>query len=374
MDLNQIITAVMLVFLVLGAADYALENKFGLGREFEEGILACGRLILCMAGFMVLAPLIAQVMGSVISPFFRALGIDPSILAGMLLANDSGGFALAMELADDPQAGQYSGLVVGAMLGTTVMLGIPTSMTFATKEERPAVIYGILCGIITIPLGCLAGGLVAGFSPKLVLMNTLPVLLLSVVLLVLLLTLGEKIVPVFSVFGKCLVGVSMFGLACGAAEALIGFTVFEGMTPLAEVFPIVGSIAIFLGGAFPFLAVVRRVFSAFFAKMGRLLGVNDVSVSGLVLALANPMPPFMMMHDMDDRGRLLNIAFLTSAGCVLGDHLAYTSQVAPQLSVPVLIGKFVGGATALAAALFLTRRRGNLSANFKKPENTLSKP
>ena len=208
----------MLCFLAVGGADYLLDGRFGLGKEFEEGILTCGRLLLVMAGFMVLVPLIARGLGPVVSPLFHALGVDPSILAGMLLANDSGGLPLALELADTREAGLFSGLVVGSMLGTTVMLGIPTVMMFATQAERPAVIYGLLCGLVTIPLGCLAGGFAAGFSAELVLRNTVPVLVLSLVLLMLLLLLKERIVPAFSAFGKLMTAISIFGLVCGAAD------------------------------------------------------------------------------------------------------------------------------------------------------------
>lgn len=291
-----------------------------------------------------------------VSPLFHAMGVDPSILAGMLLANDSGGLPLAMELADTREAGLFSGLIVGSMLGTTVMLGIPTIMMFATQKERPSVIYGLLCGLVTIPLGCLAGGLAAGFRTELVVRNSAPVLVLSVVLLVLLLLLKERIVPVFSAFGKLMTAVSIFGLVCGAAESLLGITVFPGMGTLEEVFPVVGSIAVFLGGAFTLVAVVRRVFAAALGRAGRLLYVNDSSVSALILSLANSLAAILMIHEMDDRGRLLNIAFLTSAGCALGDHLAYTNQIAPELCAPVMVGKLVGGLSALVAALLLAKR------------------
>ena len=202
MDLTQGINAVMLCFLAVGGADYLLGGRFGLGKEFEEGIVTCGRLLLVMAGFMVLAPLIARGLGPVVSPLFHAMGVDPSILAGMMLANDSGGLPLALELADTQEAGLFSVLIVGSMLGTTVMLGIPTIMMFATQAERPSVIYGLLCGLVTIPLGCLAGGLAAGFRTELVVRNSAPVLVLSVVLLVLLLLLKERIVPVFPPLGR----------------------------------------------------------------------------------------------------------------------------------------------------------------------------
>lgn len=353
MDLNQMITLVMLVFFVLGAVDYVLKNRFGLGKEFEQGIMAAGRLTLCMGGFIVLAPLIAQKLGPLISPVFRAVGVDPSMIAGMLLANDCGGAVLAMELADSPQAGQFSGLIVGSMLGTIVMLNIPTLMSFATQEERPSVIYGILCGIITVPLGCVVGGLVAGFSPNMVLKNTLPVLLLSLILLILLLALREKIVPAFSAFGRFLVAVAIFGLTCGAAESLTGYRVFDGMGTLDTVFPLVGGISLYLAGAFTLLAVARRLFAKGLSAIGQTLKINNTSVSSLLLSLANPMPTMMMIHEMDNKGRMLNVAFLSAAACILGDHLAYTAQVAPEMCVPVIAGKAVSGVVAFAVALFL---------------------
>lgn len=356
MDLNQIITAIMLVFFVVGAIDYVLDNRFGLGKQFEQGVMASGRLILCMAGFIVLAPLIAQKLGPVIAPGFRALGIDPSMIAGMLLANDCGGAALAMELADSEQAGRFSGLIVGSMLGTVIMLSIPTLMSYATEEERPSVIYGILCGVITIPLGCVAGGLAAGFSPLMVLQNTMPVFVLSLVLLVLLLVLGRKIVPAFVVFGRMLMAVSILGLICGAVECMAGRPVLEGMGTLNSVFPIVGGISIYLAGAFTLLAVVSRLFTRWLSVAGRLLKINSTSVSALLLSLANALPPIMMIHEMDDRGRMFNVAFLSSAACILGDHLAFTAQVASDMCVPVMVGKAVGGLAAFLVALWLAPR------------------
>ena len=72
------------------------------------------------------------------------------------------------------------------------------------------------------------------------------------------------------------------------------------------------------GRAFTLVAVVRRVFAAALGQAGRLLRINDSSVSALILSLANSLAAILMIHEMDDRGRLLNIAFLTSAGCALG--------------------------------------------------------
>ncbi len=49
----------MAIFAILGAIDRVLGNRFGLGKPFEEGILAMGSLALAMIGIITLAPVLA---------------------------------------------------------------------------------------------------------------------------------------------------------------------------------------------------------------------------------------------------------------------------------------------------------------------------
>ena len=51
MSIHEILIAIMAVFAVFGALDRIFGNKLGLGREFENGILAMGSLALAMLGF-----------------------------------------------------------------------------------------------------------------------------------------------------------------------------------------------------------------------------------------------------------------------------------------------------------------------------------
>lgn len=349
----MVISWIMLVFFLLGAIDYALGGRFGLSEEFVNGLMACGRLLICMSGFMILAPVIAGALGPAIAPFFRSFGADPSAIAGLLLANDSGGFALALEMADTREAALFNGLIVGAGIGTTVMFFIYMTMSSAKGAQRVPVIGGLLSGIITAPLGCLAGGFAAGFSASLVLRNSIPVLGISAFLMAVLLLFGNRVVPVFIVFGRFLELVSIFGLCCGAVAHLTGYLLIPGMDTLETVFPVVGGISIFLSGAFPLLAVVRKLFAPALDWVGRMLRVNQAGVSGLLLGLANGIPTVSMLPEMDDRGRLFAVAALVSGSCIFGDHAAYTSQVAPDLVGPVIISKAVGSITAMALAWVL---------------------
>lgn len=370
MSINEIITIIMLVFLILGAADHITGDRFGLGPEFENGILSMGRLLMYMGGFITLAPIIARLIGPITTPFFTFIGADPSIIAGILLANDSGATALALELAVDAEAGLFSGLIVGSMLGTTLMFTIMVSLSSTKGDERPAVIYGLLSGIITIPVGCIVGGIAANFSTSMVLKNSIPILFVSLLLLFLLLRFGSKLVPIFTWLGNGILSLSLLGLTVASIQQLAGITLIPGMGTLEEVFPIVGNIAIFLAGAFPFMAAIRRIFTRPLSVIGKYFCINESSVSGLLMAMANGLPPCLMLKDMDPKGRMFNVAFLVSASCLLGDHLAYTAQVAPELVGPVILGKTVAGVLALVVAQILAPRfLPETTAICNRPEN-----
>ena len=350
------IMAAASVFLVLGGMDYILHNRFGLGSEFEKGILAAGRLLLCMAGFIVLAPVIAAFLSPVISPLFRAAGWDPSVFAGLVFANDSGGAVLALEMADDPQMGRYSGLIIGAMMGTTIMFIIPLSIANTHGAKREAAMYGLLAGIITIPPGCLVGGICAGFSLKQVAWNTVPVAIIALMLVLALIFFRRGVVAALSRLGEWILVLSAAGLLIAGFQELNGIELVPGMGKLDEVYGIVGNICVFLAGIFPLLAVIRRILTRPLAGLGRILKVNESSLTGFLLAFANGIPVCSMLEEMDDKGRMINVAFLVSASCLLGDHLAYTGQADPAMCVPVLAGKLVSGLLAVLLSLVLAPR------------------
>ena len=79
--------------------------------------------------------------------------------------------------------------------------------------------------------------------------------------------------------------------------------------------------------------------------------MNDAAAAGMVATLANNIPMFGLMKDMDERGKVINVAFAVSASFILGDHLGYTAGVERELIFPMIVGKFVGGVTAVFVAL-----------------------
>ena len=354
MSFHEILIAVMAAFAVAGAIDRIFGNRWGLGKEFEEGILAMGSLALAMVGIVCLAPVLANLLKPVIVPVFAFLGADPAMFAGTILACDMGGGALAVELAASHQAAMLGGVLTGSMLGATVVFTIPVAMGILEEKDRPVMAQGILCGIVTIPLGVLAGGLTAGFPIGMVLRNLIPIVIIAALIALGLWRAENAMVRGFEVFGKMVVAVVTVGLAAAIVEALTGFVIIPGMAPISEGFETVGTIAIVLAGAFPLVFVITKLLRKPLMAAGRWLGINDAAAAGLIASLANSIATFGMVKDMNRRGKVVNIAFAVSAAFVFGDHLGFTAGFAPEMIGPMIVGKLVGGVSAIAVAMWLT--------------------
>ena len=371
MGINDIILYVMTGFMALGALDKAfLENRLGFGEKFEEGFMAMGSLMLAMGGVITLAPFLAAVLKPVIVPLYQAVGADPSMFATTLLACDMGGYPLAMQMAANPQIGRFAGIILGGMMGPTIVFSIPVALGIIEKKDHPALAKGILIGMVTIPLGCLAGGLMMlgeGFTLLTLILNIVPVLIVSI-----LIAAGLKFVPSamikgFSAFGKVVVALITVGLAMGIVEALSPYRFFpEGspyaLVPLTESYAVIGSIAIVLAGAFPMVTFITKVFKAPLLVFGRKLGMGDIAAAGMVATLANNIPTFTMMKDMDERGKIINVAFAVSAAFVFGDHLGFTAGVERGLILAMIVGKLVAGIAAVVLACRVTPQNASPDA------------
>lgn len=355
MSINEIIIYLMVIFSVLGAIDRIIGNRFGLGEKFEEGIQAIGALSLSMVGIIALAPVIANLLKPVIVPIFGLFGADPAMFAGSILANDMGGAPLARELALTEDAANFGGLIVGSMLGPTIVFTIPVALGIIEESDRKYLATGVLSGVITVPIGSLFGGLAAGYSFGMILRNLIPIILFALLIAFGLWKFERAMIIGFTWFGKFVVAVITIGLAAGIVESLTGLTLIPGMNPLSEGFEVVADIAIVLSGAFPLVYVITRVFQKPLLGLGRLLHMNETAAAGLVASLANSIPMFGMMKDMDNRGKIINVAFAVSAAFVFGDHLGFTAGFNPSMIFPMIVGKLIGGITAIFVALLLSK-------------------
>ncbi len=357
MSAHEILIYIMAGFAVLGALDRIFGNRIGLGKEFEEGILAMGSLAMAMLGIISLAPVLANLLRPVVVPVYSFLGADPAMFAGTILACDMGGASLAQAMTNDPEAALLGGVIGGSMLGATIVFTIPVAIGILRQEDRPSMAKGILAGIVTIPVGIFVGGLVAGFPLMKVLRNLIPIVLIAALITLGLWKAEKWMIKGFGIFGKGIIALITVGLAAAIVESLTGFVIIPGMAPIEEGFATVGAIAIVLAGAFPLVWAVTKLLRKPLLQVGKWLGINDTAAGGLIAALANSIATFGMVKDMDQRGKVVNIAFAVSAAFVFGDHLGFTAGFAPEMLPAMIAGKLAGGISAIFVALMLTKKK-----------------
>lgn len=352
----EILATVMAVFAVIGAVDKILGNRLKLGDEFEKGIMTLGPLSLSMLGMMTIAPALADFLVPVITPVASLVGFDPSALAGILIANDMGGASLAKSIAENELLAAFHGLCVASMLGATVSFTIPVALRSSKKENHDDVLLGLLCGISTIPVGCFISGLVMGIKPLAVLINLLPAIVISVIIVIGLLKFPKITIKAFSIFGKFIAILITAGLALGIFQTLTGKTLLKNTSPLMESAVTVFTICITLAGTFPLIAIISKMLKKPLSALGKKLGLDDASVVGLIATLANSIATMESADKMNRRGRVMNLAFAVSAAFVFGDHLAFTLSFDDAHIIPVIVGKLTAGATALIMAFLLEKK------------------
>jgi ethanolamine transporter len=360
MSINELIISILAIFLVLGAVDYCIGNRFGLGEKFKEGFVAMGPLALVIVGIVSLAPVIAGILIPIISPLYLIVGADPATFANTILALDMGGYALAEEMAQSEEAALFAWVMLGTMFGPTVAFTIPVALGLIEKNDHPYFAKGILIGLCTIPIGCLVGGLVAGFDMELILRNLIIPILFSVIIMSGLVFFMKQMIKLFQVFGTIITCVAIFGLVAIAIETFTGFIVIPGLAPLADGVQTVGLIAIVLAGAFPFVAVMTKVLSRPLNRAGSLVKLNEQSTAGLIASLAHIIPMLALLKDMNKRGKVVNIAFAVSGAFVFGGHLGFVAGMNQEMVSAMIIGKLTAGMSAIVVSLLFTKSEKSL--------------
>ena len=160
-SINSAIVFIMMIFMLVGAIDKIAGNKRGYGEKFDEGFNAMGPLAAAMAGVVAAAPVLCIILKPIIAPIYTLVGADPSMFATTLLACDMGGYPLAMQMAANESVGNFAGLILGTMMGPTIVFTIPVALSIIKKSDKPYLGAGVLAGLITVPIGCIVGGHIA---------------------------------------------------------------------------------------------------------------------------------------------------------------------------------------------------------------------
>lgn len=349
----SILTIIIIIFSVLGAVDKLIGNKFGLGNEFEKGFKLFVPMAFSMLGILVIAPAIGVWLTPFFDWFYSVFKIDPSIIPASLFANDMGGMTLANTICKSKNIGDFNAFVVSSMMGCVVSFTIPFAIGVVKKEQHREMFFGILCGIVTIPVECFVAGLVCGIRIFDLIMNLLPLIIFSVVLGVVLILFTCACIKIFIVFGHIIRWVAMIGLVCAIFTFLTKIEICKHFDSLENAAFICVNACVTLSGMLPFMYIVSKLLNKPMSKIGTKMGINSFSAFSFISTLATNATTLSSMEKMNKKGVALNSAFAVSAAFTFGSHLALTMAFNTDYILPMIVGKIISGIVAVTLAFLI---------------------
>ncbi len=357
---SQFIVYFLVCFMLVSAVDRASGNHLGLGPEFEKAFTAMGPLALSMAGIMVSCELIGNFLTSTAGHLFRLFGGNAAMSGSLILSMDTGAYPLAHALSpDNPDIANYSAIILASMMGPTIAFNIPFSLGIFKKEDLQYLALGALCAILCIPFGCLAGGLLAGFTLGMLIPNTIPVLLFSLITAAGLWFLPRKMIAAFKAFSTFLLCFLSLMLALAILQELTPVHIIE-LRPLSEVWITVGTIAIILAGAYPFMHVFTKLLEIPLHVAASFLGIEDEGAAAMIAALVNSIPALTQAADLSPKGKVIVISFTCCSCFAMGDYLGFCASTQPALILPMIAGKLVAAVLSVCACRILIHFRPGL--------------
>ncbi|AOM83451.1 ethanolamine utilization protein EutH [Salisediminibacterium beveridgei] len=354
MLVNQVIVMLLILFLIIGVVDKIFQLNKGYGKAFDEGFQTMGPLALVMIGMIMASPVIAEVVLPIAGPVFAWFGADPAMLSGMLLAIDMGGYAIAMEMALTEEAALFSGIILSTLLGPTFVFTVPVALGLIPEKEFPFLAKGILAGLLAVPPGAFIAGLLAGFSPVFLLIQLIPVLVMVLITGAGLFLIPKVMIRLFLWMGRLILAFTLTMIVLVAVQELLGIRILTGFLPFSEAMEIIGLIVLALGGAFPMVHFLKT------KLIPRLISKekgDQVAVTGFVSSLAHSIPMYKNLYLMEEKGKLMNIAFSVSGAFVLGGHLGFTAALEPDMVMAMMAGKLISGVLAVCGVHYYFVRK-----------------
>lgn len=372
--LGQIVLYIIMGCCGAGAIATVVKEDSGLAQSFHDGIRAMASLFLPVVGLMVSVPYLVIGVENIFGDIFRSIGADPAIAAAVIIPPDCGGYALFLALARSPEVVVIA-VMVAITTASTIAFNIPIGLSILKKEDHSYLALGAMSGFLSIPFAVLITCTIliitkpairttfttTGAAEYILQLDFLTVFLnlLPIVIFCVLLALGLKFFPKamvkgFIIFGKVLLSIltliaaaSIIEYYTGIFSRIFGGWGFDPMLGDEEesfrAIELLGTIAMMLSGAFPMVYLIRKFCGKGLAKLGALVGLDEVGSAGLLAAMANAVALFSMVKDMSPASKVMAIAFTVCAGYALGDWIAFNVNFQPNLVVPVFIGQLCGG-------------------------------
>ena len=263
---------------------------------------------------------------------------------------------MAQSICKSEAMGSFNAFVVSSMMGCVISFTIPFSLGIVKKDQHKELFFGLLCGIVTIPVGCFAAGLICKLEPVALLLNLLPLILLSGIICVALIFFPKVCIKCFTVFGIFMKLLATVGLVCAIFTFLTKKEIFPAFDTFENAALVCANACVTLSGALPLMFIVSKLLVKPLNKLGAKMGINAISTLALLGNLVTNASVFGVMEKMDKKGTVLNAAFAVSAAFVFGSHLAFTMAYDNRYVAPMVVGKLIAGVCAVILALLIYKK------------------
>lgn len=354
MSFQTIMQYVVVIGIAIGFIDSLLGDRMHVGEKFRSAYEMAGSMFLSMVGAMCLAPVIASILKAPVSVICGKIGIDPSILS-IVLGTDMGGYPLAMSMAENHTIATMHGTITAAYFGGTITFGLPLSIAVVRGKDFNLFARGIIIGMIMIPFGSSLFGIFLGLTIAEILVNNLVILMLSLLFAVVFVLFPERTGTAVNTFGKAIGNISIVCISVGSIAHLLGKELPFGFTPVMDNMLVICGIIITLSGMLPIMLIFNRTFEKPLKRIGKLAGLDGVSVSGMLVTLVSCAPMLPMLHEMNDKGKIVNGMWLVLNAATFGSQMSYLMTTDPTVLFPFIVAKLITGVIGLFIARIYIR-------------------
>ena len=353
--MEKIMLYIVGIFFIIGILDYIFGGKLNLSKGIESGIQSMGSLALSMIGILSITPIISDLLNKYVINMFNNSFIDPSIISSSLIAVDMGGYKIAESIGQSTEGIYFSGILISSILGCTISFTLPLALGIIREEDIDILCKGILCGIVTLPIGLFLGGILLKMNILKIIQNLFPIIIISIVIIIGLYKIPVTMIKYFKNLAKFIFLIGLIGLGLQGVKSITGIELVNNLLPLEEAITIVGKIAIFLAGANVMLIVINLVFKNKIKKLENSLGINSDSVAALIGSLASAVIVFNDFDKLDNRGKIVCSAFSVAGAYVFGGQLGYVVTEAKDIALIYILVKLICGFLAILLALKITK-------------------
>lgn len=338
------IVIIMLIFALIGFIDKVFDLNLGLAYAFDDGFSTMLTMMYAIVGICSVGVTFIESHLDAIYAAASFLPFDPGLLIGILLAPDMGGFSICEKISGHPILIPLNGIILSSLLGQTLSFQLPIFTSALETDEFKIAMKGFIVGMIAIPTGFIAGGLLLKTPGNIFIEELLPLILICGIIVFGLFRFTDATVRIFELLAKIIQYIMYILFFLAILGVFFPTFAYADLTLVEECTLTAVKSSIVVCGSLVLSRIIIKIFSTPINRLAKLLGVNETSVVCLLLSCATSLAFIPLFSKMDTKGKLLNSAFAVSGSFVIGGQFGYVSNITDSYSTTVfIISKLICG-------------------------------